>query len=80
MTTTRADYELIAGAFRTLRRNSPYNYVVAESLNHTVQNIQREAFETTIGLTIAALCDVFEHQNPRFDRKRFIEACEVEHT
>lgn len=73
MTTTRADYELIAAAFRTLRRNSPY----PADADYTDEQAQRKVFDTTLGLTIAALCDVFEHQNPRFDRKRFTEACEV---
>jgi hypothetical protein len=67
MTHSRREYEQIAEAFRRVKRLVPVN----------LSNDEKEVRDTTLGLLGAALADIFEHTNPRFDRKRFYEECGI---
>lgn len=64
---TRKDYELIARTFRGAA-------ISAESI---ADNYQRAAVITSLGLTACKLADELKHDNPRFDRSRFLKACGV---
>lgn len=65
---TKKDYELIAGAiYRSVR--------VTQWTNKN--RVKREAELKALRLVATDLASSLAHENPKFDRKRFIEACGI---
>lgn len=53
---------------------------IARAIHETYNRVSEPAEpspEQTVGFVVDALCDVFKADNPRFDRARFVEACET---
>lgn len=69
---TRKDYELIALVFKDQLK--PFKVKPGH------MGLDREDSNKVLGIERAAcrLADVFKIANPRFNRKRFLEACTVE--
>lgn len=59
---TRKDYQLIAKAVHLTRRS---------------EAVVDDQSSWSLGLLVIVLADLLEQDNPRFDRARFITACEV---
>ena len=47
----------------------------------TLLRVSKEAFDADYAITLIAenLAEIFAEENPRFDRTRFLEACNVKH-
>lgn len=62
---TRKDYELIARAFTLARPIAPPRNSILRAAHYTLDEVARH------------LADGLASDNPRFDRGRFLAACEV---
>lgn len=64
---TRKDYQAIANAIAKVRadRKAPNGGLLPLEVRHTIEEIED------------ALVLVFESENPRFDRARFLSACNL---
>jgi hypothetical protein len=60
---TRKDYELLAEAIRLTRNKADFQGFTVE--------------ESTLSAVANSMAQLLEYENPRFDRKRFLEACGV---
>jgi hypothetical protein len=68
---TKKDYELIAGALRRSLRAPGETQGASTPEEDAVWNTAVEVAASFIGIEIA-------RHNPRFDRERFMKACELE--
>lgn len=65
---TKKDYQAIAGAIYRLRSRGELNPVAVEVRTETLRDVRNE------------LADILAADSPRFDRGRFLEACETGRT
>jgi hypothetical protein len=69
---TRKDFELIAAAIRDARPLTPVNECSTETGRHRLQ-----AAHAALDNAATFLAERLQQQNPRFDRARFVAACEL---
>lgn len=63
---SRKDYELIAGALRTIKTDALC----------TLGGAAEQSRDIWLGHVVERLSNAFTYDNPRFSRERFVKACE----
>ena len=67
---SRRHYEAIAATLATVYSN-------ATRAGSVVDVLYQKGYQRGVEAVVAEMADIFEDDNPNFDRYRFIKACEV---